>query len=442
MNEKTMTATQIVGPDHGDAWKVPASSGEFHVNSPAPYPASPRLWFSYRARRWRIYKRTTGGNWFLTFWHRGRRYNESLLNTAQKTAIATAKLKIDLVLDGFDQETRDLLARTRQRGKVAAPCSTVGELLAVHERASLGLETATASDYRNVLIRFLERLENGPAERLPLTVLNPSLVQRYAAGVESDAGKQPNSLASARIRRGGQRVLHKVQCCFSVSARNTYTTAGLHVPDLAPFFAALRAAMSSLLKHAKAFEGPPADASIQSMLDQWPQLPRNEFLAVGLALACGLRKGEISRAKWAWLGSKGGVPWLLAEDVRVKNRTGRISLRPLDPFWRSLNDRISKENWRGLPDDYVLCGTQSERTDHVFRRVAAWLHGLGWRTFFGLHALRAYAGGQVWLKWSPAQASAWLRHSSLQVTQDHYTYLQNEKELFQLERIINIDWAK
>jgi integrase len=54
--------------------------------------------------------------------------------------------------------------------------------------------------------------------------------------------------------------------------------------------------------------------------------------------------------------------------------------------------------------------------------VSEWLRKLGWKTNKTNHALRAYAGSQIAMKYSIYEASGWLRHSTVKVTENHYTY--------------------
>jgi len=67
-----------------------------------------------------------------------------------------------------------------------------------------------------------------------------------------------------------------------------------------------------------------------------------------------------------------------------------------------------------------LQGTQTYRTDLAFRAVSAWMRGLGWGTRKTNHALRAYAGSQIAMKYGIYDAQVWLRHSSVTVTEGHY----------------------
>jgi integrase len=49
------------------------------------------------------------------------------------------------------------------------------------------------------------------------------------------------------------------------------------------------------------------------------------------------------------------------------------------------------------------------------------LRKLGWETRKTNHALRAYSGSQVAIKYGIYDAQAWLRHSTVKVTEDSYS---------------------
>jgi integrase len=166
----------------------------------------------------------------------------------------------------------------------------------------------------------------------------------------------------------------------------------------------------------------PADDVIKNTIDAWEKLTdRNMFLAMGYELAYGLRKGEMSQAKWGWSVVKEGAPGLDGE-CKVKASNGRVQVKALDPFWTIMQTRIAKEGWRGEKDDYVLRGPDSEREDETFRRVGALMRELGWETQKTNHSLRAYAGSQVAMRYGIYSASGFLRHSSIKVTEQAYTH--------------------
>jgi integrase len=175
-------------------------------------------------------------------------------------------------------------------------------------------------------------------------------------------------------------------------------------------------------------------------LHEWVKLTdRNMFLAVGLELAAGLRKGEVVQCTWGML-SRDRNGALLDGRGAVKNCSGRFLVPPIDPYWSVLLRRIEKEGWRGKNTDPVLLGTITETSDCTFRNIGAWMRGLGWKTQKTNHALRAWSGSLVAMKFGIYRASAWLRHSSVKVTESHYTHFLNER-VFRPEEV-RIRWAK
>jgi integrase len=124
----------------------------------------------------------------------------------------------------------------------------------------------------------------------------------------------------------------------------------------------------------------------------------------------------------------------------VKNQSGVFVVPPIDPYWKLLNRRIDQQNWRGNGDELVLVGHVTERTDETFRRISAWMRALGWKTQKTNHALRAYSGSLIAMKFGIYRASAWLRHKSIKVTESAYSHFVGSR-VFRPEKI-RIRWAK
>ena len=144
------------------------------------------------------------------------------------------------------------------------------------------------------------------------------------------------------------------------------------------------------------------------------------FVAIGHELAFGLRRGEIAQARWDWWKAGPGYP-VLSGEAQVKSGTGRLRVRALDPWFNLMRARIEAEGWRGEDADYIIPGADNYRNEDLFRGIGSWMRQLGWRTKKTNHALRAYAGSQVAMKYELYEAQAWLRHSTIEVTKDHYT---------------------
>jgi integrase len=166
---------------------------------------------------------------------------------------------------------------------------------------------------------------------------------------------------------------------------------------------------------------------------------RNMFIAVGLELACGLRRAEAAQVTWEMFTRRYGAA-LLEGQVTVKNQTGQISIPPIDPFWKLLNRRIDRGHWRGKPQEFVLTGHKTDRTENVFRKIGEWLRALGWKTEKTNHALRAYSGCQVAMRFDIYRAQSWLRHRSVTTTQGDYGHFIRS-HVFRPEKI-RVRWAK
>ena len=85
-----------------------------------------------------------------------------------------------------------------------------------------------------------------------------------------------------------------------------------------------------------------------------------------------------------------------------------------------------RNSWWGVPeggssDTLVIEGTDSYRNDALFRAVSDFLCRLGWETKKTNHALRAYASGQIAMKYGIYEAQVFLRHSTRwEVTEQSY----------------------
>ena len=106
----------------------------------------------------------------------------------------------------------------------------------------------------------------------------------------------------------------------------------------------------------------------------------------------------------------------------VKAGTGWIQVKALNPFYDEMMTQVNLRGWRGADDDYVIDGNKTLRTDAIFRTVTDFLRTLGWETLKTNHALRAYAGSLVAMKYGIYDAQQFLRHSTVKVTESHYAY--------------------
>jgi integrase len=170
---------------------------------------------------------------------------------------------------------------------------------------------------------------------------------------------------------------------------------------------------------------PPSEAIITKTLAAWEAISeRDLFLAIGHELSFGLRKGEMEQACWNWHTERNGYP-VLDGHAAVKNGSGLVQVRALDPFYSTMKRIAQSKDWWNTSsntDELIIKGTETYRTDDIYRRVSEWLRALGWETMKTNHALRAYAGSQVAMKYGIYEAQMWLRHSTVKVTEQNYSH--------------------
>ncbi len=192
-------------------------------------------------------------------------------------------------------------------------------------------------------------------------------------------------------------------------------------PDFLPLLRATKALYFRDAKKTAEQYHPPSQGVIDATLAGWLKLPRDPFLAVGLALCASARKGEIEQAHWHWFTERDGNAWLDA-GATVKDGTGRFRTRCLEPFFSVMMVRARAERW--VDGGPLIVG--SHVSAYCFsRRVSEWMKGLGWQTKKHLHALRAYAGSLVAMRYGFGIAREFCRHADERTTRDHYGWLVN-----------------
>lgn len=190
---------------------------------------------------------------------------------------------------------------------------------------------------------------------------------------------------------------------------------------------------------------------------------RNAFIVVGLALSCALRIDEIERVKWDWFRIENGHPLLCEYAVNVKNRSGGLRVKPLDPFWRTLNRIVDRNGWRppaaasgatGGAGAYCLAerpqsqagmivrGGKCDRTEWPKTHVARWLRWLGWTTQKSNHALRDLSCSWVTMKFGLDRACIHARHKHSSTTAKHYNRFVDADVMDDFKRLAWLSWAK
>jgi integrase len=310
------------------------------------------------------------------------------------------------------------LDRTRLRAPASAK---VADLIKAYRNAGVDASADTRAQNIHALRLVISRVYDTDApETLPVSDINALLARKWFTLAGQAAAAADDQRAANSIKRSANSRFGHARSLFIPRALAAYKDAELVIPACVQDFAgAMKAHRFSRLPRAE--YNPPGDKVIQDTLTGWETIEdRDLFLAIGHELAFGLRKGELAQAKWSWWTIRQGYP-VLEGTASVKNGSGLVQVRALDPWFMLMKRKAEARGWVGKADDFIIGGNHSNREDSIFRAVSLWLRGLGWQTQKTNHALRAYAGSQIAMKYGIYDAQTWLRHSTVKVTEQHYT---------------------
>lgn len=370
-------------------------------------------------------------HYYFRFTFRGKAYPRCLETNDATEAQRRAKAKYAEIVAAVSSGEYKRLDATKLR---SADSVSLSDLITAYR---IGPSEAAAKT-RQCNINALLQIAAGAALVRELT---PALARKYFDGITAKALAQPDQGAAASMKRTANSVWQAAASLFTPRCLAHYQDKGLitNPAALLEFCAAGKAARFDK-KKLKIIYRPPAESIITKTLQAWIQLAqpdatklhRDMFLVIGHELAYGLRKGEMVQARWNWHQTRQGYP-VLDGTANVKNGSGLVQVRALDPWFTTMKDLATACNWwlpslsaggegQGEVDSPIVAGTATYQREDIYNAISAWLRDLGWETQKTNHALRAYAGSQVAMKYGIWEASAWLRHSSVEVTQSHYMY--------------------
>lgn len=450
-----------------------------------PAPLYPSIRFDYVGRQWRLFKRSTApdASWYFEFIRNGKKQGPwSMGTSASKVAIAEAKLRIDLWRANRENDLRRAMQRPDQR-----QWSTFRDVFArVHDLA-IGARTHNARQCYVWGTRFVFRIALGLDKPDDVDAKSAGLLDRahgelFFDRARAEANKLPSQAEQNTFMRTCNQAFTFAAALFTPKAVRSMTRdLKLSIPDTTEAFRKCYQTDRLDASDASEFKRPAEDV-LRRTLVEWVRLGRtpgyvitspetkkpaplleihrrNMFIAVGLELAFGLRKGELKRVKWSWFDHIEGVPMLRCQMVDVKGGTNEINVVALHPFWTIMNRVIDRNGWRGAPDEYCLAerprshartstgllhpvGGQGDRTAHPADNVSSWLRGLGWTTQKTNHALRDYGASLITMKYGLDSASHWCRHASRTTTEGHYQRFVELGKMASPRKLAWIRWAR
>jgi integrase len=317
-----------------------------------------------------------------------------------------AARKAKLLAADLEARRWDRVFELRTRRELAS----IGEVLAVYEPAAARLQIKPRSAYdaaRSLELVVRKGLGVASAEGVSARELTGLLARRFRDASLAAAGDEVE-----RAKRSAASLLRQARSVFSLDAMQFYRDTGLVLPDVSGF-----RAERVFPKMAKLDYQPPSDAVLAATFAALPALARGSALerdmyrAICLAVGAGLRKSEITAARWDWFGVRDGRPVVRSEYV-CKNRSA-MDVPILSEWWERLQAARPESAIEGAA---VLQGGAAA----VFRAVGRWMGGLGWRTQKRIHEFRAYVGSQIAQKHGIVPASLFLRHGDISTTQRFY----------------------
>ena len=375
----------------------------------------------------RLFKRTDDGRemasttpgykerpYYFRFQYRGARYTRSLETPAAVEAHKRAKAKYAEIVAAVSAGAYKRLDATRLR---TAESATLEELYAAYRTGP----AEASAESRRLNINALKQIAGGAATVRDLT---PALIRAWFNAVTTKTLAEKQQEPAASLKRSANSRWAQARSLFTPKCLAWYRDQEVIASDTGLIIFRDAGELAQFTRIPKISYNPPSETIIAATLDAWAKLTdRDLFLAIGHALTFGLRLHEMSQAKWNWHTQRNDYPVLDGRAI-VKNGSGLIQVRALDPFWTTMKTIATKNDWwpKHETDDAILHGTATYCTDGLFRAVSDWLRALGWQTMKTNHALRAYAGSQIAMRYGIYEAQIWLRHSTVKVTEQNYAH--------------------
>lgn len=351
----------------------------------------------------RTFKRSESGGWYYEFRYRGKPYKRGGFSTA-KIAETAGKAARRMIEQGYIAEYKALSNRQ------PSPYARLQDIRARY-RDITHASPATITANLNNWDLLLARLEIQPTAKADK--LNPAAIRKWYRIAQSNlTGDQQND-RSAKVTANS--ILNSALSILADKLLPHYQDAGLKLPDYTDLRRTVKAEAFALPR--KDYH-PPAPEIIAATLRDWEQLDdRNLFLAIGWILSFGLRKSNVTSARWDWIRQEHGH-WILDVETPTKNRTGRLRIQALAPYFTNMLAVARRHGWTTGP---VLRGSKTDTHDNTFRRLSHFLTDHGWAMQKKAHALRDYAISCVAAKFGIYDASLFAQHATVTQTQTNYS---------------------
>lgn len=446
-------------------------------------PHTPSHPFKYAGRHWRLFKRDVAPDspwqieWQRSIDGRTDRQRHSLHSSSLTHALAAAKALIDRWLAGH------------RRPKKSEACASLREVLAIVDQLPITASLASRASYvwsLRWVLRLALGITDAQVDELRADVLSKDTARRFWNAAMTHANGIGDQSERSKYLRNCVTFYDNAKALFAPLPLDAMKeTFHLKLPSLEDFRNGRKLFLREKVETVAEFT-PPPQAIERRTLVEWVRLGRtpgytfpgehkhggalseidrrNMFIAVGLALAFGFRKGDFIRARWNWFVRDESGPLCRVQGERQKNRRSVIEVSAVDPFWTILNRIVDRNGWRSgpdwqsSPDAYCLAerasepiaqrgsrfkrGGVSDRTYWPAYLVGHWLRWLGWTTQKTNHALRDLVASKLTMKYGLDAACDWCRHAQQATTESHYNRFKRRSEQINPKRLAWLRWAK
>lgn len=395
---------------------------------------SPLFWAS------RVFKKKNdrgeeSSNYSMRVGFKGKRLSFSL-RTSNKDMAArlAAGIYNDLLVLGVDA-TLAKHSPQEQKGEAVA---TIGEYIAA-AKAVMDVRPASFAGYAASLRRIagdiLDKKRSRRAkiaaknatkeeiDKASLEILTPNAVQAWRLAFVARAGRNAKKARAARITSNS--FVRNAKSLFS--PRVVKFLAALRLPEPLPFFGVEMFPRESMRYHSKIDAGEIMRNARAELAETKPEV----FHVLLLAVACGLRRGEIDSLTWADINFKERKIHIdFSEHGELKTEDSRGSVDMDDTTAHLLQGYRAKLEAKA--EDFVIpaykagAGDMSRewgnryRTGATFEKACAWLRANGVDANKPIHCLRKEAGSIIATRDGIFAASTFLRHSDIGVTAKYY----------------------
>lgn len=362
----------------------------------------------------RLFKRKGRDAYYFEFTSKDKRYLRCTGCTdaaaAQQEAKKIYENIIHRVIRGEDDTPDPTLMRQPNVG-------SIDELIKAYAAAPSDASDKTRKTNGNSLCQIV-------SAKGTIRDLTPEAAKAHFQKAADASRAEEDQARAASIRRTANAVWRKAASLFTPKCLEYYKSKKLFDKCMVDFITAGKAARFSGRSIPRVDYRPPREEVIAATLKAWAALAdtnRDMYVAIGHELSFGLRVSEVAQVRWSWHCTRNGA-YALDDAANVKGGEGSLQVRALDPYYSQMMATVKAKKWNEDEDAFIIPGTDTYRTNSIFRNSTEWLRTLGWETMKSNHALRAYSGGLVAMRYGIYAAQTFLRHKSVTVTETAYAH--------------------